>query len=193
MADTPRYATAPGHVRAVAFPHVSVVINYRTGRVQCLLPKSAAYWREAAGSGRLAAMPQLLASHLLSIGALSPTPVPVPWAAPVSAPAPAASWGSAEHPAGLARAIGRFSTAAATALATTWCIQRAGTSEKAMHRLVSALRASAASTRRPASLTEAVDAVLTVRRAAWHAPVRNRPLPHSCSPRADWPSSGATG
>lgn len=98
MTDTPRYATAPGHVRAVAFPHVLVLINYRTGGVQCLLPKSAAHWHEAARSGRLTAMPGLLAAHLLHIGALYPTPATVPWAAPVSAPAPAPSWGSAEHP-----------------------------------------------------------------------------------------------
>lgn len=181
MTDTPRYATAPGHVRAVAFPHVLVLINYRTGGVQCLLPKSAAHWHEAARSGRLTAMPRLLAAHLLHIGALYPTPAPVSWAAPVSAPAPAPSWGSAEHPAGLAHATGRFSTAAATALVATSFIQRAGPRARAMNRLVSALRTSAASTRRSASLAEAADAVLAVRRTAWHAPVRTACLEESAA------------
>ncbi|MFF0053220.1 lasso peptide biosynthesis B2 protein [Streptomyces microflavus] len=126
-------------------------------------------------------MPRLLAAHLLHIGALSPTPAPLPWAAPASAPAPAASWGSAEHPAGLVSATGRFSATAATALGATWFIQRAGPKERALSRLVSALRASAAYSRRSASPTEAADAVLAVRRAARHAPARTACLEESAA------------
>ncbi|MFI5901212.1 lasso peptide biosynthesis B2 protein [Streptomyces cyaneofuscatus] len=126
-------------------------------------------------------MPRLLAAQLLRMGALSPTPTPVPWTAPASAPAPAASWGSAEHPAGLASSTSRFSATAATALGATWFIQRTGPRERAMSRLVSALRASATSTSSSASPTEAADAVLAVRRAARHAPVRTACLEESAA------------
>lgn len=181
MTDLPRYASAPGHIRAVAFPHVLVLIDYRTGRVQCLLPKAAAHWHEAAHSGHLTAVPPPLAAHLLRVGALHPTPIPMPWAAPVTAPTPAASWGSAEHPAGLVDTIDPFSMRAATALAATWFIQRAGHKQGAMSRLVSALRTFTASARHPASLTDATDAVLAIRRAAWHAPVRTACLEESAA------------
>ncbi|WP_181009126.1 lasso peptide biosynthesis B2 protein [Streptomyces sp. SM11] len=126
-------------------------------------------------------MPPLLAAQLLRTGALSPTRRPAPWDVPLSAPAPAASWGGAEHPAGLARETGPFSATAAAALATTWSIERAGGRKWAMNRLIVALRASSSATCRPASPAEASQAVLAVRRSAWHAPVRTACLEESAA------------
>ncbi|WP_347568109.1 lasso peptide biosynthesis B2 protein [Streptomyces sp. TRM75563] len=179
MTDVSPFAHASRHVRAVAFPHVLVLIDYRTGHVQCLLPKSAAHWQEAARSGRLTAMPPPLAAHLIRTGVLSPTQKHTPADMPLSAPAPPASWGGAEHPAGLTRGTGPFSAKAAAALAATWAIKRSGNRKRAMNRLIVALRASSSTTRRPASPTEAAEAVQAVRRSAWHAPVRTACLEES--------------
>ncbi|MFI8432550.1 lasso peptide biosynthesis B2 protein [Streptomyces sp. NPDC079020] len=179
MADIPLYACAPRYIRTIAFPHVLVLIDYRTGRVRCLLPKSAAHWQDAARSGHLTAMPLPLAAHLLHVGALRPTSKPVSWGPPVSAPAPAPSWGSAEHPAGLTRAARPFTTTAGAALAATWAIERAGSRKSVMNRLILALRASVCAARRPASPAEATEAVLSIRRSAWHAPVRTACLEES--------------
>ncbi|MEV5581826.1 lasso peptide biosynthesis B2 protein [Streptomyces parvus] len=181
MTDVPPFAQAPRHVRAVAYPHLLVLIDYRTGQVQCLLPKAAAHWQEAARSGRLTAMPQPLAAHLIRTGALSPAREPTPWDAPLPAPSPAASWGGAEHPAGLTRVTGPFSATAAVALAATWSITRVGRRKRAMNQLIRALQASSSATCRPASPAEASDAVLAVRRTAWHAPVRTACLEESAA------------
>lgn len=181
MTDVPPFAQASLHVRAVAYPHVLVLIDYRTGHVQCLLPKAAAHWQEAARSGRLTAMPPPLATHLIRTGALSPAREPTPWNAPLPAPAPAASWGGAEHPAGLTRVTGPFSATAAVALATTWSIMRTGRKNRAMNRIITALRASTSTAGRPATPAEASEAVLAVRRTAWQAPVRTACLEESAA------------
>ncbi|MFD4795650.1 lasso peptide biosynthesis B2 protein [Streptomyces anulatus] len=181
MTDATPFTQAPRHVRAVAFPHVLVLIDYRTGHVQCLLPEAAAYWQEAARSGRLTTMPQPLAGHLIRTGALRPTREPTPWDAPLPAPTPAASWGGAEHTAGFTRVAGPFSTTAAVALARTWSITRIGRREHAMNRLIRAIEASSSATCRPASPAEASEAVLAVRRTAWHAPVRTACLEESAA------------
>lgn len=181
MTDVPPFAQASRHVRAVAFPHVLVLIDYRTGHVQCLLPKAAAHWQEAARCGRLTTMPPPLAARLIRTGALSPAREPTPWDAPLPAPTPAASWGGAEHPAGLTRVTGPFSATAAVALATTWSIMRTGRRKRAMNRLIRALRASTSTADRPASPAEASATVLAVRRTAWHAPVRTACLEESAA------------
>ncbi|MGW4626304.1 lasso peptide biosynthesis B2 protein [Streptomyces rubiginosohelvolus] len=126
-------------------------------------------------------MPQPLAAHLIRTGALSPTREPTPWDAPLPAPTPAASWGGAEHPAGVTRVTGPFSATAAVALATTWSITRVGRRKHAMNRLIRALEASSSATCRPASPAEASEAVLAVRRTAWHAPVRTACLEESAA------------
>ncbi|MFD4021938.1 lasso peptide biosynthesis B2 protein [Streptomyces sp. NPDC058576] len=126
-------------------------------------------------------MPPPLAARLIRTGALSPAREPAPWGAPLPAPTPSASWGGAEHSAGLIRATGPFSATAAVALAATWSVTRVGGKGRAMNRLITALQASTSATCRPASPAEASEAVLAVRRAAWHAPVRTACLEESAA------------
>ncbi|MDT3395786.1 lasso peptide biosynthesis B2 protein [Streptomyces sp. B1866] len=181
MADLPRFATAPSHVRALDFEHVLALVDYRAGRVQCLLPAAAAFWHQAAATGRLDTMPSALGARLLTAGLLTPTPAPAPWSPPVKARAAAASWGSAEHPAGTTRPDSTLTLAASAALAAVLAIKRAGSSRTALLRITSALRTAASTARRPATLHQANAAVLAVRRAGWHSPARTACLEESAA------------
>ncbi|MET9917712.1 lasso peptide biosynthesis B2 protein [Streptomyces sp. NPDC006435] len=173
------HVTAPGHVRAVDFGHVLVLIDYRTGRVRCLLPEAGAWWRAAAITGRLDQVPPAAARHLLAAGLLVPTPMAEPWNPPVDAPAPEASWGSTEHPAGLVRPPHGPSFAASWALAAVFAVKRAGPTPTTMHRLTTAVRCAASTCRRPATTVQAVRAVEAVRRAGWRFPERTACLEES--------------
>lgn len=179
MTRLPPYATAPGHVRAVDFGHVLVLIDYRTGRVRCLLPDAGAHWQAAATTGRLDSIPPATARRLLAAGLLAPAPTPEPWTPPVAAPAPAASWGSAEHPAGLARPPRGPTAAASWALAAVFAVKRAGPAPTAMHRLTAAVRSAASTCLRPATAAHAIRAVEAVRRAGWRFPGRTACLEES--------------
>ncbi|WP_228447315.1 lasso peptide biosynthesis B2 protein [Streptomyces paludis] len=182
--ETPRFATSPSHVHAVDFGHVLVLIDYRGGLVQCLLPAAALQWRDTALTGRPAAMAPGLANHLLAAGLLAPTSSPQPWPAPITArPAPA-SWGSTEHPAGASRPPAvpcRSGLAAASALAFISAVKRAGDPRSAMLRITTTLRTAASTRRRAATLAEAHAAVLAVRYAGWHFPGRTACLEESAA------------
>ncbi|MGY5080934.1 lasso peptide biosynthesis B2 protein [Streptomyces nigrescens] len=182
MIEPSRFATAPAHVRALNFGHVTVLVNYRNGHVQCLLPAAATLWRDAAATGRLDVMPSVLATRLLTTGLLVRTLTPTPWPAPLIAKGSSASWGSAEHPAGALRpAPTRTTTAAASALATVLAIKRIGTPSTTMHRLTTALRSAVSTCRQPATHAQAQAAVLAVRRAGWFSPARTACLEESAA------------
>lgn len=182
MIEPSRFATAPAHVRALDFGHVTVLVNYRNGQVQCLLPAAAALWREAAATGLLDPIPYVLATRLLATGLLIRTVTPLPWPAPRAAKAASASWGSAEHPAGALRpAPTRITTAAAAALTAVFTIKRLGSPSATMHRLTTALRRTVSTCRRPATHDQTQAAVLAVRRVGWFSPVRTACLEESAA------------
>ncbi|MFD5385603.1 lasso peptide biosynthesis B2 protein [Streptomyces sp. NPDC127074] len=182
MIEPYRFATAPAHVRALDFGHVAVLVNYRNGHVQCLLPAAATLWRDAAATGHLDLIPPILANRLLAAGLLTRTAIPIPWQTPLTAKAATASWGSAEHPAGALRpAPTRTTTAAASALATVLTIKRLGTPSTTMHRLTTTLRRAVSTCRRPATHDQAQAAVLAVRRAGWYSPARTACLEESAA------------
>jgi hypothetical protein len=163
----------------VDFGHVLVLIDYRTGRVHCLLPEGAAWWRTAAVSGRLDALPPIIARQFLSAGLLVPASSAKPWQPAVSAPVPRASWGSTEHPAGLARPPRGPSAAASWALAAVFAVKRSGPAATTTRRLVTAVRLASSTCRRPATLGQATEAVEAVRRAGWRSPGRTACLEES--------------
>ncbi|MES9590464.1 MULTISPECIES: lasso peptide biosynthesis B2 protein [unclassified Streptomyces] len=175
----PSHATAPNHVRAVDFGHVLVLINYRTSRIHCLLPEASAWWRATAATGHLTPIPPIVARRFLAAGLLTPTATATPWALPADAPAPAASWGSTEHPAGLIRPPRGPTASASWALAAVFAVKRAGPAPTAMRRLTTVVRSAASTCCRPATPAQAVRAVEAVRRAGWHSPGRTACLEES--------------
>ncbi|MGW7576850.1 lasso peptide biosynthesis B2 protein [Streptomyces sp. NPDC054765] len=182
MADPPRFAMAPAHVRALDFGHVAVLVDYRNGHVQCLLPAAATFWREAAAIGRLDRTPAGLSTRLLAAGFLTPTTTPTPWPAPLPAKAATASWGSAEHPAGTSRpAPTGTTTAAVGALAAILAVKRLGGRSATMHRITTALRRVTSTCRHPATHDQAEAAVLAVRRVGWYSPARTACLEESAA------------
>jgi hypothetical protein len=174
VAEPSKLAALPTHVRAADFGHVLVLVDYRTGRVEGLLPSAAARFREAARTGQLDTMPERLADHLLATGLLVRDPAPRPW--PVSkAETAKASWGSTEHPAGAARpapVAHRALIGAAAALAAVAAIKAGGSRRTAMLRVVRAVDRGLSTCRRPATPAQAAAAVRAVRFAGWHSPAR---------------------
>lgn len=181
MHDLPSFATAPCHVRALDFGHVLVLINYRTGQVQCLLPAAAALWKNAAHTGRLDAMAPTLATRLLTNGLLLPVSSPTPWSAPTAARPARPSWGGTEHPAGTLRPPGALHSAigAAAVLTSVAAIKHSGPPRLAMQRLITALNAAASRSRRPATPAQAQAAVHAVRYVGWYSPGRTACLEES--------------
>ncbi|MFJ8046057.1 lasso peptide biosynthesis B2 protein [Kitasatospora sp. NPDC096147] len=171
----------PAHVRAADFGHVLVLINYRTGHVQGLLPDAAARFRDAARTGTAQPLSGSLAHQLLAAELLAPGPAAAPWPV-ITTTTRAASWGSTEHPAGAVRPTpvptGNL-LAAAGALAAVAAVKAAGERRTAMLRLVRAIERTASTCRRPASPDQAKAAVLAVRAAGWYSPARTACLEES--------------
>ncbi|MFF2374768.1 lasso peptide biosynthesis B2 protein [Streptomyces xiamenensis] len=181
MPDLSENATCPPHTRAVDFGHVLVLVNYATGRVQCLPPAAAARWRAAARTGDLTALGTVLTHQLLGLGVLTPTDRAVPWAAPVTAAAARASWGGAEHPAGMVRPPRvplRSSVRAGTALARVTAVSRR---PHGMERVITLLSRATRRARRPATGQEAEAIIRAVRRAGWYSPARTACLEESAA------------
>jgi hypothetical protein len=181
VADPFGLAALPAHVRAADFGHVLVLVDYRTGQVQGLLPTAAECFRKAARTGRSDVLPSRLAAHLLTTGLLRPSPAGGPWPV-VRAFTAGASWGSAEHPAGATRPdrVARGMLLGATAaLIAVAAIKAGGDRRTAMLRLVRSVHGAASTCRRPATLAQAVEAVLAVRFAGWHSPARTACLEES--------------
>ncbi|WP_086822803.1 lasso peptide biosynthesis B2 protein [Streptomyces sp. NRRL B-24572] len=105
----------------------------------------------------------------------------VPGRSPAPVVAPAASWGSAEHPAGIERPREAWSLSAAAALVAVFAIKRAGSRATAMHRVTTAIRVATSTCRRPATPEQARSAVLAVRRGAWLSPGRTACLEESAA------------
>ncbi|MFG2566557.1 lasso peptide biosynthesis B2 protein [Streptomyces sp. NPDC048567] len=102
-------------------------------------------------------------------------------AEPASSTAPKASWGSAEHPAGLTVPRDTWSSTAAAALSGVVAVKAAGRKESAMRRITDAIRAATSTTTHPATPEQAERAVLAVRRAAWYSPARTACLEESAA------------
>ncbi|MEW1675454.1 lasso peptide biosynthesis B2 protein [Streptomyces noursei] len=182
MTDPPLYATAPDHVRALDFEHVLVLINHRTGSVQCLLPGAAKLWHEAATTGRLEFLPPALSTRLLDAGLLVSSSTPTPWPAPLRAKPAAASWGSAEHDAGATRPpSGRGAISATAALAAVFTMKRLGRPRTFLHRITTTLARAASTCRQPATHRQATAAVQAVRGAGWYSPARTACLEESAA------------
>ncbi|MFJ5100471.1 lasso peptide biosynthesis B2 protein [Streptomyces sp. NPDC088554] len=184
MLDLPRFATSPHHVRALDFGHILVLINYRSGHVQCLLPAAANLWRATAVTGDLGDMAPALAVRLLGTGLLIPTAAPRPWPDVLTAEPAPASWGSAEHLAGTdcpPHVPARSGIAAAAALATVFVVKHAGDDTAVMHRVITLLRAATASCRLAATPSQAEAAVVAVRYAGWYSPGRTACLEESAA------------
>ncbi|MFD4375436.1 lasso peptide biosynthesis B2 protein [Streptomyces sp. NPDC058486] len=95
--------------------------------------------------------------------------------------APAASWGSTEHPAGLTRPPGPWTPLAAAALVLVLAVKHAGRRRTAMRRVLRAVRVAHAATAGPATAQQATAAVDAVRRAAWTSPARTACLEESAA------------
>lgn len=180
MADLPYPLTCPRHVRAVDFGHVLVLVDYRTGAVRCLLPAASLSWRTAARTGRLDQMEPALARRLVTLGLLVPSDALTPWADPVKGEVPQASWGSAEHSAGIvcpARTAPTPTVGAAACLSAVFVAGRFG----GMRSVVGLLRRAASTCERPATPEQALAAVQAVRRAGWYSPGRTVCLEESAA------------
>ncbi|MFE5677337.1 lasso peptide biosynthesis B2 protein [Streptomyces erythrochromogenes] len=92
-----------------------------------------------------------------------------------------ASWGSAEHPAGLTAPRGTWRPAAAAALAAVSVIKAAGSRETALRRIAGAMHTATSTARTPATHAQATSAVRAVRRAAWFSPARTACLEESAA------------
>jgi hypothetical protein len=183
MAEVPQFAAARSTIRSVDFGHVLVLIDYRNGRVRCLLPAAAAHWRDVALTGRLDAMPAALARTLLAGELLTPAGAPAPWETAMKASTPTASWGSIEHQVGLQRpGLTSLSAtlSAAGALALVFAVEHAGPADTAMLR-VTRLVTAASTCRSTATPAEAATAVRAVRAAAWWSPGRTACLEESAA------------
>lgn len=74
--------------------------------------------------------------------------------------APAASWGSSEHPAGLTRPADAWSPMAAAALFVVLAVKNAGRRETTMRRVLRVVRAAHSFTIKPATVRQATAAVV---------------------------------
>ncbi|KIF74969.1 hypothetical protein QR77_15430 [Streptomyces sp. 150FB] len=173
----------PAHVRAADFGHVLVLVSYRTGQVRGLLPAAAVRFREAARTGRSTSLPGALSAQLLGAGLLAPSPAARPWPL-IKATTTTASWGSTEHPGGTARpepVPRRALLGAAAALASVAAVEKAGSRRTTMLRVIRAVHRATSTCRRPATPGQATAAVLAVRAAGWHSPVRTACLEESAA------------
>ncbi|MCX4745306.1 lasso peptide biosynthesis B2 protein [Kitasatospora sp. NBC_01287] len=181
MSDLPTFAVPPLWVRAADFGHVLVLIDYRTGKIQGLLPAAAERFRQAARTGCLDPLSEQLASQLLDAKLLTPASAACPW--PVTEAATATgSWGSAEFPAGATRPkpVSRPALInAAGAVAAVASIKAAGSRSTTMLRVVRTVHWASSTCRRPATLEQAAAAVFAVRAAGWCSPARTACLEES--------------
>lgn len=183
MADLPAFAAPPPHVRAADFGHVLVLVDYRTGHVQGLLPATAERFRDAARTGGTGHLNERLATQLLTAGLLAPAPAATQWPV-IRAATTSASWGTTEHLAGITRPASvpaRALLGAAAALTAITVVEAAGERRTAMFRVINVVHRAASSCRRPATPEQAAAAVLAVRAAGWHSPARTACLEESAA------------
>ncbi|MFJ4677502.1 lasso peptide biosynthesis B2 protein [Kitasatospora sp. NPDC088783] len=185
MADSPSFVTMPRHVRGLDLGHAVVLVDYRNGRVSTLPPSAGAALRRTAEHGSARNLPEPLLESLLAAGLLLAADRPRPWHNVRTAEAPKASWGSAEFRAGLTPPVpvSRARTlAAAAALAVVHAVKAAGPAHEAMGRVLRLVHsAGTAGRRRPATVSEAEQAVRAVRSAGWYSPGRTNCLEESAA------------
>lgn len=184
MSGTP-YLACSTSVRAVDFGHVLVLVDYRTGRVRCLLPAAAEHWNRAARTGTSDGMPPALLRSLVASGLLFPTTAARPWPAPVDATAVERSAASAEFLAGTSRPERslplRVRLGATASLAAVTALQRTGAPGLVMQRVTTALKAAAAADFPAATDAQVRTAVLAVRNVGWWSPGRTACLEESAA------------
>lgn len=150
--------------------------------MQGLLPAAATRFRAAAHTGTTEPLGGRLANQLLAAGLLAPaSSATAQWPITPAASA-AASWGSAEHPAGAVRPAAVSAPnllAAAGALAAVAAVKAVGDRRTAMLRIVRAVDRASSTCRRPATLPQAEAAVRAVRAAGWYSPARTACLEES--------------
>lgn len=166
----PAFLACPSSVRAADFGHVLVLVDYRTGRVRCLLPAAAEQWNRAARTGTCEGMAPALLHSLVAAGLLRPATFAEPWPSPVDASAKQRA-ASAEFLAGNARPAWRVPlgvrASAGAALAAVFALQRAGDPARAMQRVTTALKAAATADFPAATSRQMQAAVLAVRDVGW--------------------------
>lgn len=179
---SPRYLTAPGHVRAVDVGPATVIVNYRTGQAETLIGPAAQWWAELAAGGDPTATTVLhevtartLRDQLLDAGLLVPSPRPEPWAPSPTGPAWEPSWGTQELAAGRPEPVPvplAVTVLAGMALALVLVVLTAGPRGGRLARLSWLLARAARRTTRPAAVNNARRAVHAVRKAGLLAPGR---------------------
>ncbi|WP_327075463.1 lasso peptide biosynthesis B2 protein [Kitasatospora purpeofusca] len=173
----------PAHVRAADFGHVVVLIDYRSGRVQGLLPAAAERFRVAAGAGQSYPLGERLCTQLLAAGLLVPGGSVSPWQL-IAAHSMRSSWGSAEHAAGVTRPLPASPLhllGATSALIAVSSVKATGSKRAATGRIVRALQLAMSTALRPATPEEAHLTVTAIRAAGWYSPGRAACLEESAA------------
>jgi hypothetical protein len=175
------FVTAPEHIAACDLGPAIVLTSYLTGEVRTLHGAAATWWTELAATGDtttpLALDPQSarsLLDQLFTAGLLVRCTGSRPWEAPVPGQPITPSWGTHETQAGsvpIPRVPYRLLPAAAIALAIVLTVVH-GRPCARMARLTRLLTWANRRTRRPASTTQANQAVHAVRRVGLLAPSR---------------------
>ncbi|MFE2104410.1 lasso peptide biosynthesis B2 protein [Kitasatospora sp. NPDC059463] len=174
----------PGHVRGVDFGHAVVLVNYHNGQVSALPASAGAALCQTARFGSARHLPEKLLTSLLGGGLLVATNRPRPWRAVREAKAPTASWGGDEFRAGLSPLppVPRTRTlAAAAALAAVHAVKTAGPEHEAMGRVLKLVHSASKGRRRPATVSQAEQAVHAARSAGWYSPGRTNCLEESAA------------
>ncbi|MFD0396813.1 lasso peptide biosynthesis B2 protein [Kitasatospora sp. NPDC127121] len=185
MTDSPSFVSMPRHVRGLDFGHAVVLVNYYNGQVSTLPASAGAALRHAAEFGNARHLPEPLLKSLLAAGLLGVADRPRPWRSVREVEAPKASWGGDEFRAGLAPPVPVPRTrtlAAAAALSVVHAVKAAGPEHEAMGRVLKLVHsASTTGRRRPATASEAEQAVHAVRSAGWYSPGRTNCLEESAA------------
>ena len=187
-----RYLTAPAHVIACDVGPATVLVDYRTNRVQTLIGPAARWWANLATTGDLEAGPITLSwaearpliRALCTAGMLVPARHPRPWSPPVPGVPWRPSWGTQEVVVGrieLPPASPGAVVSGAAALIAVQLALKIGSTAASLARLLWLLRAAARITRTTATPARAEQAVNTVRRASRFMPWRAACLEESAA------------
>lgn len=187
-----RYLTAPAYVMACDLGPATVLVDYRTNRVQTLIGPAARWWTNLAATGDLEAGYRTLswaeASPLIralcAAGLLVPARNPRPWSPPVPGVPWRPSWGTQEvvvartelPPASLGAAVAGAAWLIAVQLAL-----KIGPESASLARLLWLLQSVTRLTRNTATPERAEQAVNTVRRASRFIPWRAACLEESAA------------
>ncbi|MDA0566765.1 lasso peptide biosynthesis B2 protein [Streptomonospora sp. S1-112] len=170
------YVTAPEHLRSVAFPAVTVLLDTRTGTVQALTGTAAKIWAEIATTADPQApvagiAPETVArtvSALAQRRLLLSTATAQPWSPPAIGHEPSPSWGTHVSPAALTAIPAPpwpWHLPAAAALIATLITRHAGRRQRRFARLQRlATRQTPLRPAPPATVRHAVRAVRRVSR-----------------------------